>query len=153
MEALHTDIIANLTKIAIARSTRFCYGCYADANGRCAQCGSDDLMFKLDGVGVEYGTDWLLQDLLATSLSPADTLEAFEQSVADCYPETVQIGWITCDTVTALKDLDPVSWDQAHSEWIDNELSDGNLITFDHGSTYYWLSDVERLVDSAELPA
>ncbi len=153
MEALHTDIIYSLNQLAIARATRFCYGCYTEANGRCLRCGSDDLMYKLDGVGDDYGTDWLVQDLLATFLTPADTLGAFEESIGSCYPETTQVGWITVDTITALKDLDPVSWDLAHSEYIDSELSDGNLITLDNGSTYYWFSDIEHLIDRAALPA
>ena len=110
-------------------------------------------MYKLDGVGDDYGTDWLVQDLLATFLTPADTLGAFEESIGSCYPETTQVGWITVDTITALKDLDPVSWDLAHSEYIDSELSDGNLITLDNGSTYYWFSDIEHLIDRAALPA
>ena len=103
-------------------------------------------MFELPEVGVEYGTDWLLHEFLRAHLDPANTLEAFEQSVAECYPESVKIGWIEYDTVSALKELDPISWDIAHSEWIDSEVSDGNLITFDNGLTHYWVPDLERFI-------
>jgi len=90
-----------------------------------------------------------VREILREHLTPANTLEAFEQSVTECYPETVKIGWIEYDTVSALKELDPVSWNMAHSEFIDVEVADGNLITFDNGSNHFWISEVEALI--AEL--
>jgi len=107
-------------------------------------------MFELPQVSVEFGTDWLRREILREHLTPADTLEAFEHSVTECYPETVKIGWIEYDTASALKELDPVSWNIAYSEWIDAEVADENLITFDNGSIYYWVSDVEHFI--AEYP-
>ena len=107
----------------------------------------NDLMYELPEIAVEYGTEWLLREILREHLTPANTLEAFEQSVAECYPETVKIGWIEYDTVSALKELDPVSWDMAHGEWLDSETSDGILITFDNGSNYYWASEIEQLIE------
>ena len=144
-------IVEALTQIAMSKAIPFCYSCYTRApSGRCAKCLSDDLMFELPQVGVEFGTDWLRREILREHLTPADTLEAFEQSVTECYPETFKIGWIEYDTASALKELDPVSWNIAHSEWLDSEIADGNLITFDNGSIYYWLTDVERFIqDSA----
>jgi len=140
-------IVEALTQIAVSKAIPFCYSCYIRApKSRCTKCLSDDLMFELPKVGVEYGTDWLLRELVREHLSPADTREAFEQSVTECYPETVKIGWIEYDTVSALKELDPISWDIAHSEWIDSEVSDGNLITFDYGTTYYSLHEIEDLI-------
>ena len=144
------DITEALTQIALKKSIPFCYLCYTRApSGKCAICGSDDLMYELPGVAVEYGTDWLLREVLRKHLTPADTLDAFEQSAAECYPETVKIGWIEYDTVTAIKELDPVSWEMAQIEWIDNELSDGNLVTFDNGSNYYWISDIEQFIEES----
>ena len=67
---------------------------------------------------VELSPEWLVREILREHLTPANTLEAFEQSVAECYPETVKIGWIEHDTVSAIKDLDPISWDIAHGEWL-----------------------------------
>jgi len=141
------DITEALTQIAISKSIPFCYGCYTRApSGRCAKCHSDDLMFELPGIGVEYGSEWLLQEILREHLTPANTLELFERSVADCYPETVKIGWIEYDTVSALKEH-PVSWNMAHGEWVDSQVSDENLITFDNGSCHYWVSDIEQLIE------
>lgn len=142
------DITEALTQIAISKSIPFCYGCYTRApSGRCAKCHSDDLMFELPGIGVEYGTEWLLQEILREHLTPANTLEVIEQSIAESCPETVKIGWIEYDTVSALKELDPVSWDIAHGEWLESETSDGILITFDNGSNHYWASEIEQLIE------
>ena len=107
----------------------------------------NDLMYELPGVAVEFGTDWLVREILREHLTPANTFEAFELSVTECYPETVKIGWIEHDTVSALKELDPVSWGMAHDEWLDAEVSDGNLITFDNGSRHYWVLAIEQFID------
>ena len=88
-----------------------------------------------------------MREILREHLTPSNTLEAFEQSVAECYPESVKIGWIEYDTVSALKELDPISWVMAHGEWLDVEVSDGNLITFDNGSTHYWVSEMDRFIE------
>ena len=142
------DITEALTQIALTKSIPFCYSCYTRApSGKCATCGSDDLMYELPGVAVEYGTDCLIREVLREHLTPADTLDAFEQSVAECYPATVKIGWIEHDTVSAIKELDPISWDIARDEWLDSEISDGNIISFDNGSCHYWLADIEQLIE------
>ena len=141
-------IVKALTQIAVSKAIPFCYACYTRApSGRCAKCLNDDLMFELPNVGVEYGSNWLLREIIREHLTPADTHEAFEQSVAECYPDTVKIGWIEYDTITAIKTLDPVSWRMALDEWIDAEVSDGNLITFDDGSNYLWTSEIERFIE------
>jgi hypothetical protein len=46
--------------------------------------------------------------------------------------------------------MDPVAWDLACDEWVDAEHSDGNLITLDHGASYYATYDLERYLDEAE---
>jgi len=35
----------------------------------------------------------------------------------------------------------------ALDEWIDAEVSDGNLITFDDGSNYFWTSEIEQFIE------
>lgn len=63
------------------------------------------------------------------------------------HPETVKIGWMEYDAVTAMKELDPVSWNIAHGEWLDSEVSDGNLFVFDNGSNYYWVSEIAQFIE------
>jgi hypothetical protein len=45
--------------------------------------------------------------------------------------------------------MDPISWELAENEWVDAELTDGNLITFDNGSNY-WTHQVEEYLDESE---
>lgn len=145
------ELQKRLEAIAWKKSKPFCYGCYKEAPaGRCRSCGSDDLARLLDSVGVEWGIDWVLKHLVEVNIEAADTDAAFEESVSQCFPEEVKIGWITYDTVSAIKELDPVSWRLAKSEWIDQEVDEENLVTFDNGTTYFWKHDLEQYVDEAE---
>jgi hypothetical protein len=138
-----------LTAFAMKRTSLFCYGCYKEAlSGKCAHCGSDDLMRLFPGVGCEYGTDWVIEHILKEQLEPVNLSDAFEDSVRQCYPETVTVGWMTLDTVDTMKAVDPVSWSCAQSEREACEADEGIIISFDHGLTYYYTQDVEGLLGS-----
>jgi hypothetical protein len=89
-----------------------------------------------------------VQELLE-EIETADADSLFEDSVRDCYPEETKIGWLTYDTASAIKELDPISWDIAKGEWLDQE--DGEtLVSFDNGSTYFELAKVEEYVSNRE---
>jgi len=142
--------IKNLLKqLTVLKSIPFCYGCYSEApSGICAKCGSDDLMRMVSGVGCEYGYDWIFTDILS-GFDPINDDELFEESMRECYPETTQIGWLKYDTVLAIKELDPVSWRIAKSEWIDAEESDERIVSFDNGSSYYDVSSLQEELEAA----
>lgn len=145
---MNTEILNQLEEIAFKKTVPFCYNDYIECpTGRCPQCGSDDLMRLLPGNGCEYGTFWVIKELLSEALTPADLEEAFEQSISDCYSETVTVGWLQLDPVTVLKEMDPTAWRIARDEYIDNETEEGNLLTFDNGSTYYWKHDVDNFIE------
>ena len=108
-------------------------------------------MREYPGIAVEFGTDWIISEILREHLSPVDTEQSFEDYVSDCHPDPVKIGWIECDAATTIKLLDPLSWRLALDEWLDSAAEDGTLYTIDGGSTHYWKIDVERLI--AELSA
>ncbi len=143
------EIQTKLESLAFKKTIPFCYGCYKDApSGRCLACGSDDLMRKLPGVGVEWGTSWVIQHILEEELTPVDLNEEFEESLRQCYPETTTIGFLKdYDTVSAMKELDPVAWSCAQSEWESYEADEGTIFSIDNGSTYYRMSDIEELVE------
>ena len=144
---MKTEIQEKLEQLALKKSIPFCYSCYRQARtGRCITCGSDDLMRELPGVGCEYGTDWIIREILRTELTPVNTEEAFEESVRQCYPETVTVAWMELDTVSVAKEMDPVSWDLARSEWESQEEEEGNMVSLDGGSTYFRFCDLESLV-------
>ena len=101
---MNQEIKENLNQLALNRTTAFCYGCYIDAKGGvCTRCGSDDLMRKLPGVGVEYGTDWVITHILETELSPIDSDRLFEDHIRGRYPETNKVGFMIFDTAHAMK--------------------------------------------------
>jgi hypothetical protein len=63
----------------------------------------------------------------------------------------VRVGWLTPDTEDTIKEMDPASWDLARDEWVDAEVRDGNLVTLDHGATYFTAYDVERYLEDHEV--
>lgn len=105
-------------------------------------------MREVAGVGVEYGTEWVIKELLTADLNPVDCEEMFEQSVRDCYPENIQVGWMNLDVVSVMKTMDPTSWRIAMREWIEAEEQEENIVSFDSGSTYYWVSGLEQYIES-----
>ena len=145
-----TEIQKQLETLAYQRSIPFCYHDYIECpTGRCPKCGSDDLMRFLPDVAVEYGTLWIIEHILKTELEPANLEEAFAQNVRDCYPETTKVGWMEFDTVTLMKEQDPISWRCALSEYESQEESAGSIISLDGGTTYYFAHDIEALLRDA----
>ena len=145
------DLKPRLEKLAYQQSRPFCYGCYIEApSGRCPKCLSDDLMRLVRGDGCEYGIEWVVRHLIEANLTPLDAESGVEESITDCYPETTKVGWIEPNTVTILKQLDPISWDMAKSEWVDSQREDGELVSFDNGGSHYRTYDIEAYLDEAE---
>ena len=142
---MNSELQQQLRNLTLKRTIPFCYSCYQQApTGVCKSCHSDDLMRLLPGHGCEYGLDWVIAAILREELTPVDTEEAFEESVRSCYPEEVQVGWMSFDTVAVMKEVDPVSWGLAMSEWLDQEVEDENIILI--SGKYYNLSDAMALV-------
>ncbi len=148
---MNDQLQKRLEAVAWKQSSPFCYGCYRKApTGRCTTCFSDDLMRITENNGPEYGIEWVVEDIVKENLEAVDIDETFEESMSGCYPETTKIGWIDYDTVSAIKELDPISWDLAKSEWVDSEAQDEILFTLDNGSTYFRTSDLEDWLDVVE---
>ena len=142
------EIDQRLKALAHKRSIPFCYGCYQEAStGVCPSCFSDDLMRLVKGVGVEYGTDWVIKEILKKELTPVNVKELFEEAIREGYPKTVQVGWMELDTVSVMKEMDPICWEMAQSDWVAQEIDEENIISFDDDLTYYYFRDVEALCD------
>ena len=149
---MNTEIQERLEKLAFKKSFPFCYQCYRRApTGRCEICCSDDLMLEMEGVGCEYGTQWIFEAILDVELTPVDLSEEFEESVRQCYPETTKVAWMEFDTATLAKEMDPVSWRCAQSDYESQEESEGNIISFNGGCKYFRRDDVESLLDREEV--
>ena len=143
------EIKTNLEKIALQKTRPFCYSCYKEAlpSGVCDSCGSDDLMRELPGHGVEYGIDWVIEELVKENLKAVNCEVAFEDLMNDCYSDEVKVGWLTLDSVDILKTMAPVDWDLAQREYFDSLEEDGEVISFDNGSSYYWAHDLTQFVE------
>ncbi|HEY8269551.1 MAG TPA: hypothetical protein VIG33_01575 [Pseudobdellovibrionaceae bacterium] len=109
-------------------------------------------MRLFQGSGCEYGIDWIIKELLLLqeNLETVDLDEAFENFVRESYLEETTVGWMTLDTVSVMKEMDPVSWSCAQSDW-ESQLADEDLISFDNGFTYYWRSDLEGFIEEQGL--
>ena len=143
------DIQTRLEQAAYKASQPFCYGCYSLApTGRCKRCGSDDLMRHVEGVGVEYGTDWIISHLLKTRLEPVDGDAMFEDLLDECYPE-VQVGCCTFSPSQVMKELDPICFNIGVTENLDALTEDGQL--YAHDGDYYTLEDIEDLLDELDV--
>lgn len=143
---MNNEILEQLKELALSRSIPFCYSCYKEApTGCCKTCGSDDLMRLVPGVGCEYGADWVIKHILETDLTPVDLEESFENMMRECYPETTKFGWMEFDTVTLMKENDPIAWRCAVVEHESSEEADGVIVSLDGGSTYYYVNDIEKI--------
>jgi hypothetical protein len=104
-------------------------------------------MRLIEGVGVEWGINWVISHLIEMNLPPVDLDEMFEAHISGCYPETVSVGWMEFDTITTMKNSDPISWDIAKDEWINAEVEEGLAFTIDNGCVYYWVHDLESFLE------
>ena len=142
------NIKSSLEKIAFQKTIPFCYQCYKAApTGTCKTCMSDDFMRLLPEFGSEYGTEWVIEELLKENLETVDAEEIFEQMIEKCYEETTKVGFMEFSTVEIMKNNDPIYWSMAQSEYNDGLVQDEQLISFDNGSNYYWKHDIEAYIE------
>ena len=59
--------------------------------------------FPDKGVTLQYDL------FLETDLTPVNLEESFENMIRECYPETTKVGWMDFDTVTIMKENDPIA--------------------------------------------
>ena len=142
------EIHGRLEEAAMKITDNFCYCCYKVVeDDYCPTCGSDDFMRHLEGVGVEYGTEWVIDHLIETKLEPVDGEEMFEELLDECYPE-IQIGCCTFSPSQVMKELDPVCFNIGVTENLDSLAEDGQL--YEHSGDYYRLEDLEDMIDDIE---
>ncbi len=112
-------IYNQLTALAFQETKPFCYLCYREVKtSHCLKCGTDEFMRLMEGVGVEYGTEWVIEEILRQHLEPVNQEEAFESMIEDCYLMETKVGWLDLNTADVLKTMDEVSWGMAKDEYI-----------------------------------
>lgn len=123
---MKTEIQTKLEALARKRTIPFCSTDYIECpKGHCPKCSSDDLMTLHPGRGLDWGLESAISEIISEELPPANLNESFEDLMREVYPESTTIGFLqNYDTVSAIKELDPVAWDLAKSEHIDSLESD-----------------------------
>ena len=131
-----------LEELAYEETDNFCYGCYKVVEGEfCPTCHSDDFMRHLKGVGVEYGTDWVIEHLIKDSCEPIDAEALFEELLEELYP-AYEIGYSTFTAADILKELDPTAFRIGAQEHIGSLIEDGEIYECD--GEYYQVFEIEQ---------
>lgn len=100
-------------------------------------------MRHMEGVGVEYGTEWVIEEIVDQKLKPINTYEVYEQYLEECYGEEVTIGFIRYNIALAIKNLDPVAYDIGKDEYLEYLLEMESIIEI--SGNYYYVTDIESL--------
>ena len=142
MAITDNDLQEKLTVLTFDVTDNFCYGCYQVVKGeRCPQCYSDDFMRHLEGVGVEYGTDWVIEHLIKEHCMPIDADEEFEELLSETC-ETVKIGTLEYDPSYVLRNIDPVAFRCGVSDML---ADDEQFVEV--GGEYYRICDIENMIE------
>jgi hypothetical protein len=134
------SIKQSLEEMAWEASRPFCYSDYVtvqpDDAGHsvCPQCGSDDLMREVEGIGVEYGIDWVMRHIVETEGERVDIEELYRDLLDECYPP-IKFGELEYSPSQVLEAVDPVAFRMGVGEYADSEVEDGRLIEL--GGSYY----------------
>ncbi len=144
LQTLH----ARLESAAYKVSDNFCYGCYKVVDGAfCPTCHSDDFMRHLSGVGVEYGTEWVITHLIEQHCTAVDGEDLFEETLDECYEE-VTVGCCTFSPSAVMKELDPTCFRIGAQENLDSLAEDHQL--YEAGGNYYNMHEVDEMIDDIE---
>ena len=142
---LGDDLRERLNELVFSMTDNFCYGCYQVVKDKhCPQCGSDDFMRHLAGVGVEYGTEWVIEYVIKEHCEPIDTEEAYEDLLNECH-EQIDICGMKYECGYVLKTIDPVAFRCGVSDM----LSDNETYVEADGR-YYHVSDIENMIEELE---
>ena len=136
------DLQEKLTALAFDVTDNFCYCCYKVVEGdHCPSCHSDDFMRHLDGVGVEYGTGWVVEHLIKEHCSAVDAEEQFEELLSETC-ETVKIGSLEYDPGYVLRNIDPVAFRCGVSDML---ADDEQFVEAD--GEHYRVCDIENMIE------
>jgi hypothetical protein len=80
---------------------------------------------------------------MGESCSPVDP-EFAEDSLSDCYGETVKVGWIKVDPIDAIKTIDSIYYRIAIDEYLDGFREDGEIIEV--AGEDYWKDDILKFI-------
>ncbi|MBW8016195.1 MAG: hypothetical protein FVQ82_08415 [Planctomycetes bacterium] len=139
---------ARLEAAAYKISDNFCYNCYrVEIGGKCIICGSDDFMRHVDGVGAEYGTEWVIDHIIQDRCESVDDEALFDEMLDECYPE-IELGCCSWTPSHVMSELDPTAYRIGVQEHIDSLVEDCQL--YESDGDYYQVFDIEEMLIDIE---
>jgi len=139
---LNDNLKERLDALAFKVTDNFCYACYRVVKGdRCPNCGTVYFMRHLHGVGVEYGTEWVIEHLIKENCSPIDAEEEFEELLNEI-SNTVKIGSLEYDPGYVLRNIDLVAFRCGISDMLADDEQYAEI-----DSEYYHIYDIENMID------
>ena len=142
-----TELMKKLKKVAIMKTVPFCYSCYIDCpNGICRICHSDDLMRKLEDIGVEYGIMWVINHLIEKNVEIFNIENAFQNHITSQYGQKVQIAFLNTDLIEAIKSVDEVAWEMEKKSFLGDLKLVGEV--YEIKNNYYLAESVEKFVNA-----
>jgi ribosomal protein S27AE len=110
---------------------------------RCSKCHSDDLMRLWDGVGQDWGIDWIVKDVIEDNFDKIDIEESLLDSLNE---ETVTIGVCSWGKGDILKEMDPVAFDCAVSDESSHYYDDEDSF-YEFKESFYSVYEIEDFLD------
>lgn len=89
-------------------------------------------MRLLEGIGCEYGTEWVIEEILKEHLESVDEEKAFEEMMEGCYPIDTKVAWLEINTIDILKEMCSCDWELAQGEYI-SSLEEYSGLLFERG--------------------
>lgn len=126
-------------------SRPFCYSDYITVEENeegdyiCPKCGSDDLMREVEGVGVEWGYDWVIDHIVETEGEKVDIEELYRDLLDEIY-EPIKFGELEYSPSHVLESVDPTAFRIGCNDYADSLMEDGALVCLK--GTYYRVDDL-----------
>lgn len=126
-------------------SRPFCYSDYItveqneEGNYICPKCGSDDLMREVEGVGVGWGLDWVIDHIVSTEGEKVDMEELYRDLLDEIY-EPIKFGELEYCPSQVLESVDQTAFRIGCNEYADSLTEDGALVCLN--GTYYRVDDL-----------
>lgn len=114
-------------------SRPFCYSDYMTVEEneygefRCPKCGSDDLMREIEGVGVEWGYDWVIDHLVVTEGEQVNIEELYRDLLDEVY-EPIKFGELEYCPSQVLEAVDPTAFRMGCNDNADSLMEDDQLV-------------------------
>jgi hypothetical protein len=144
---IHAD---EIREIAFQKSKPYCYQCSIVVKTKyCPSCNTDDLMRLVEGVGNEYGIEWVVEHLINNNLKPVDLDAEFHELLEELYPDSPTLcgAWVGQSQADILKDYDPIQYREMLLNEIDGREKDGVIFTIDNGDKYFLTTDLIAFID------